>query len=79
MVQITYSGQEKGMTTIDAQDPRNQAPLARIAHVIQMYMESPKKLQAAFKHAFAALLAVDNKDFLDVRLLHSICKHMPFI
>ncbi|DBA79602.1 TPA: hypothetical protein ACH3X1_008288 [Trebouxia sp. C0004] len=62
---ITYSGQEKGMATIDAQDPRNQTPRARIAHVIQMNLDSPNKLCANFKHAFGALLAIDTKDFLD--------------
>ena len=71
-LQITYSGQEKGMATIDAQDPRNQAPRARIAHVIQMNLDSPNKLQAAFKRAFGALLAIDNKEFLDVRSTHAL-------
>ena len=65
-MQITYSGQEKGMATIDAQDPRNQTPRARIAHVIQMNLDSPNKLCANFKHAFGALLAIDTKEFLDV-------------
>lgn len=54
------------MPTIDAQDPRNQTPRARIAHVIQMNLDSPNKLCANFKHAFGALLAIDSKDFLDV-------------
>jgi len=54
------------MATIDAQDPRNQTPRARIARVIQMNLDSPNKLCANFKHAFGALLAVDTKDFLDV-------------
>ena len=66
MMQITYSGQEKGMSTIDAQDPRNQTPRARIARVIQMNLDSPIKLNAAFKRAFGALLVIDAKDFLDV-------------
>ena len=71
-MQITYSGQEKGMATIDAQDPRNQTPRARIAHVIQMNLDSPIKLCANFKHAFGALLAIDTKDFLDVS-----CSYCP--
>jgi len=54
------------MATIDAQDPRNQTPRARIAHVIQMNLDSPNKLCANFKHAFGALLAIDTKDFLEV-------------
>ncbi len=54
------------MATIDAQDPRNQTPRARIAHVIQMNLDSPNKLCANFKHAFGALLAIDTKEFLDV-------------
>lgn len=54
------------MATIDAQDPQNQAPRARIAHVIQMNLDSPNKLQAAFKRAFGSLLAIDSKEFLDV-------------
>ena len=54
------------MATIDAQDPQNQAPRARIAHVIQMNLDSPNKLQAAFKRAFGSLVAIDSKDFLDV-------------
>ena len=66
-MQITYSGQEKSLATIDAEDPRNQAPRARIAHLIQMNLDSPNKLHAAFKRAFGALLAIDNKEFLDVR------------
>ncbi|KAL0050690.1 hypothetical protein WJX82_005287 [Trebouxia sp. C0006] len=65
---ITYSGQEKGMATIDAQDPRNQTPRVRIAHVIQMNLDSPNKLCANFKHAFGALLAIDTKEFLDAWL-----------
>ena len=54
------------MATIDAQDPRNQMPRARIANVIQMNLDSPNKLHAAFKRAFGALLATDNKEFLEV-------------
>ena len=65
-LQITYSGQETSMATISAEDPRNQVPRARIAHVIQMNLDSPNKLQAAFKRAFGALLATDNKEYLDV-------------
>lgn len=65
-LQITYSGQEKSMASISAEDPRNQAPRARIAHVIQMNLDSPSRLQAAFKRAFGALLATDNKEYLDV-------------
>ena len=71
-LQITYSGQEKGMATIDAQDPRNQVPRAHIAHVIQMNLDSPTKLHAAFKQAFGALLVTDNKEFLDVGILRYI-------
>ena len=67
LLQITYSGQEKGMATIDPQDQRNQAPRARIAHVIQMNLDSPNKLCAAFKHTFGSLLAIDNKEFLEVK------------
>lgn len=65
-LQITYSGQEMSMVSISAEDPRNQLPRARIAHVIQMNLDSPSKLQAAFKRAFGALLATDNKEYLDV-------------
>ena len=54
------------MATIDGQDPRNQTPRARIAHVIQMNLDSPNKLCAAFRRAFGSLLAIDSKDFLDV-------------
>lgn len=54
------------MATISAEDPRNQVPRAHIAHVIQMNLDSPNKLQAAFKRAFGALLATDNKEYLDV-------------
>lgn len=54
------------MATLSAEDPRNQVPRARIAHVIQMNLDSPNKLQAAFKRAFGALLATDNKEYLDV-------------
>lgn len=71
-LQITYSGQEKGMATIDAQDPRNQVPRAHIAHVIQMNLDSPNKLHAAFKQAIGALLVTDNKEFLDVGILRYI-------
>ena len=54
------------MATISAEDPRNQVPRARIAHVIQINLDSPNKLQAAFKRAFGALLATDNKEYLHV-------------
>ena len=54
------------MATIDPQDPRNQGPRARIAHVIKMNLDSPNKLCAAFKHAFGSLLAVENKEYLEV-------------
>ena len=72
------------MATISEDDPRNQAPRARIAHVIQMNLDSPNKLQAAFKRAFGALLATDNKEYLDVGSNsttlykpYARCVHMP--
>lgn len=58
------------MATIEAHDTRNQVPRARIADVIQMNLDSPNKLHAAFKRAFGALLATDNKEFLDVGMLY---------
>ena len=72
-LQITYAGQEKNMASISAEDPRNQVPRARIAHLIHMNLDSPNKLHAAFKRAFGALLATDTKDYLDVGSnLHSV-------
>ena len=74
-LQITYSGQEKGMATIDMQDPRRIGPRERICRIIQMNMDSPLKLCAAFKRAFGGLLALDNKEYLEVTpgLCHPIC------
>lgn len=67
--QITYSGQEKGMFTIDMQDPRRIGPRERISRIIQMNLDSPLKLCAAFKRAFGALLALDNKEYPEVSTL----------
>ena len=54
------------MSTIDMQDPRRTGPRERISRIIQMNLDSPLKLCAAFKRAFGALLALENKEYLEV-------------
>ena len=54
------------MATIDMQDPCRLAPRDRISRIIQMNLDSPLKLCAAFKRAFGALLAIENKEYLEV-------------
>lgn len=63
------------MATIDMQDPSRTGPRERIGRIIQMNMDSPLKLCAAFKRAFGGLLALDNKEYLEVSpgLCHPAC------
>ena len=57
------------------QDPRRTGPRERISRIIQMNLDSPLKLCAAFKRAFGALLVLENKEYLEVSL--TSYRHAP--
>ncbi|KAK9829119.1 hypothetical protein WJX72_004004 [[Myrmecia] bisecta] len=61
---ITYSGIDKGLPTVDLQDPVVESARARIREVLQKNLEAPRRLADAFAAAFGELVSIEEDAYV---------------